>query len=86
MSTSANRSRKVPDGSVSGIGNAGECGVAVQDVARNTTVAHTVSHSKTATATQHGFGWDTRVAARRAVEFCREKETRVELQRCLHFP
>lgn len=75
--TSTNGSRKVPDRGVPSVGDAGESGVAVQDVARNTAVLHAVSHSETAAATQHRFGWDTRVSTGCAVELCRgtEKKT-----------
>lgn len=69
--TSTNRSRKVPDGGVSGVGDAGERGMAVQDVAGNAAVPHAVSHSKTTAATEHRLGRDAGVSTRCTVEFCR---------------
>lgn len=52
--------------------------MAVQHVAGDAAVLHAVAHRKAVAAAQHGLGRNARIAAGRAVEFCRQEEKRRE--------
>ena len=67
--TSADGDGEVPDGGVAGVGDAGELGVAIQDVARHARVVDHIPHVE-ARPREQALGGDPGVTTRTALQHC----------------